>query len=700
MQELAHEASQSLYHPSPPPKGSSLHSKLLAGAAGAAGHGQISKAVEMCKVAGEWRTAMALCVCQGDFASLFLITKSVKEGGASAAEVAEATTVATSLRSLYGSSSDPTPDYTLKLVDPEGTELLAATEWELGTGGEGLQAEAVPAATPSFLIAEGEVGPLPAMSTRLAAAYLGLDAEGTAKMAGSMSYPVARTIGASSHKASSEAALDMMSMSGSSLFNLGARPTDKTSEGAADPRALSRDFLSFGEGSVKSKGTGGEESSDEDLDLDDFGTAPGTGRNTPPAPLSTDGEESSDEDLDQNDFGTAPGAGRKFKIQIKAKDSSATTAAGADLRSAMGNIKLGAPAGSTSFNSLGAASLPPRPPVHVAGGDFLDIFGGPPSYSSAATAPAMSPALLSGLSPALQVAGGASAPAPAMSPALQSGLSPALQVAAGASAAAPPAGGWGMSPALVAGGASAAAPPAGGRGMSSALQAGLSPALQMASAPQSSQQPIQATHTPAGPPRPPPAATPAQASAQAPAGPTSVQLYQQGVARMEAADWAKSSIAFECALEQLGKETKSPGHEQCVSFCAQYYAAVRLLATAATMGTSSKAAKLYRFLSALKLDDRHQLALTREAIQRNKAAGNNRFCGELLTGLITKLVGTAPDQYMAQLQAELDEIDRAGGSTNRDIPSDENLEDFAAIVASSSSKQEVEQIVNPLVTNM
>ncbi len=36
-----------------------------------------------------------------------------------------------------------------------------------------------------------------------------------------------------------------------------------------------------------------------------------------------------------------------------------------------------------------------------------------------------------------------------------------------------------------------------------------------------------------------------------------------------------------------------------------------------------------------------------------------RYCGDQLTGMITRMVGSAPMEYMAQLQQELDEVDRA-----------------------------------------
>jgi hypothetical protein len=42
----------------------------LAGAAGAICHGQFGSAAPLLRAAGEWETALALAVCQGDFSTL------------------------------------------------------------------------------------------------------------------------------------------------------------------------------------------------------------------------------------------------------------------------------------------------------------------------------------------------------------------------------------------------------------------------------------------------------------------------------------------------------------------------------------------------------------------------------------------------------------------------------------------------------
>ena len=67
--------------------------------------------------------------------------------------------------------------------------------------------------------------------------------------------------------------------------------------------------------------------------------------------------------------------------------------------------------------------------------------------------------------------------------------------------------------------------------------------------------------------------------------------------------------------------------DQRTAFCAQYYAAVRILSAATDPSRPlDQVAKLYRYLASLKLDEQHVLMLTREAAAKNRAAGYNR-CG-------------------------------------------------------------------------
>ena len=82
-----------------------------------------------------------------------------------------------------------------------------------------------------------------------------------------------------------------------------------------------------------------------------------------------------------------------------------------------------------------------------------------------------------------------------------------------------------------------------------------------------------------------------------------------------------------------------PSRDQRTAFCAQYYAAVRLLSAASDPSCPApRAARLYRYLAALKLDDRHTVMLCREAAAKNKAAGYNR-CGGVGRGRVQQVRG-------------------------------------------------------------
>lgn len=51
---------------------------------------------------------------------------------------------------------------------------------------------------------------------------------------------------------------------------------------------------------------------------------------------------------------------------------------------------------------------------------------------------------------------------------------------------------------------------------------------------------------------------------------------------------------------------------------------------------------------------------------------------------------------MAKLQEDIDDCDRKGGR-NASIEADENIEDFVSLVAAGGSKQDVEEVVLPLL---
>lgn len=53
-------------------------------------------------------------------------------------------------------------------------------------------------------------------------------------------------------------------------------------------------------------------------------------------------------------------------------------------------------------------------------------------------------------------------------------------------------------------------------------------------------------------------------------------------------------------------------------------------------------------------------------------------------------------EVMARLQEDIDDCDRKGGR-NASIAADEKIEEWAGIVAACMSKQDVEEVVLPLV---
>ncbi len=69
------------------------------------------------------------------------------------------------------------------------------------------------------------------------------------------------------------------------------------------------------------------------------------------------------------------------------------------------------------------------------------------------------------------------------------------------------------------------------------------------------------------------------------------------------------------------------------SFTAQYLAAVLLLSPASA-GAGPREARLYRYAAALQLDLRHRVALTREAVTRNKQLKNFKCVAASLSPLL------------------------------------------------------------------
>ncbi|KXZ50212.1 hypothetical protein GPECTOR_17g849 [Gonium pectorale] len=183
-------------------------------------------------------------------------------------------------------------------------------------------------------------------------------------------------------------------------------------------------------------------------------------------------------------------------------------------------------------------------------------------------------------------------------------------------------------------------------------------------------------------------------------------LYTGGVAAMQSGDWRTAAAHFSRGMSVLQHEERTgPGaleegaRRARLGFCAAYYTAVRLLEGVGS-GAGRREARLYRYLAGLRLDPTHATALLREAITRNKAIGNYRYAGDQLTALIGRVADTAPGEYLAQLQAEIEECDRHGGS-NADVPGDEQVEDWAALVVAAGEggggKADVDALVLPLL---
>ncbi|EFJ50185.1 hypothetical protein VOLCADRAFT_89057 [Volvox carteri f. nagariensis] len=208
-------------------------------------------------------------------------------------------------------------------------------------------------------------------------------------------------------------------------------------------------------------------------------------------------------------------------------------------------------------------------------------------------------------------------------------------------------------------------------------------------------------------PPPPPAGAPAAPSApQFPPGMSSAQLYGGGVGLMESGDWRGAAAHFSRAMSVLQHEERGvldePSRQARLAFCAHYYAAVLLL-EAVGGGAGPREARLYRYLAGLTLDPKHSNALLREAITRNRTVGNYKYAADQLTALIVKVAETAPAEYLAQLQTEIEECDRQGGR-NAGLPADEQVADWALLLSKAAEgpgpgafKGHVDELVLPLI---
>lgn len=75
-----------------------------------------------------------------------------------------------------------------------------------------------------------------------------------------------------------------------------------------------------------------------------------------------------------------------------------------------------------------------------------------------------------------------------------------------------------------------------------------------------------------------------------------------------------------------------------------------------------------------------------------------RYCASQLENLIAMSVGNTSESYLKSLQAELEKCDRLG-SSNRDLPADEDVSTFSEIIGSAENAAEVAEMVEQLLTS-
>ena len=73
------------------------------------------------------------------------------------------------------------------------------------------------------------------------------------------------------------------------------------------------------------------------------------------------------------------------------------------------------------------------------------------------------------------------------------------------------------------------------------------------------------------------------------------------------------------------------------------------------------------------------------------------YAVEQLTWLVAQSTGSASSSFLAQLQARIEQCDRAGGK-NAHIPRDEDTASFADIVASAGSAADVNDCIRALLS--
>ena len=757
---LLAEAERSVYHPRPPPPGAALHSKLLAGAAGAMMHGQFGPAREMLAAAGEWETALAVAVCQGDFGAL---------------------------RDLAGmepaaAAADGAADFALP-----GAPVSAPVA-PVASGPIELGLDEVAAAP---IIDDDDIFGLGSLATGASATGAGPTGGGVAAAAAAP--PPRKRTGGSASGPWARALAGLSEQERADLARLARALVSAHERSAARAAAV---------GGGPTGGGGGAGGAPEDWklrpvmgDLSFFSDASGWsfgGQGTLPA-MEASAFNAPSRFVQDGEVGPIPRAeAGTLGVYLGLSDLTDTTSAEARARARGGRererdassdggasdidqlLALGAPDGSfggggagarrsgsaaSSFDegSRGGTPLPEdffellsggggaaagKEGEAAGGGDGLDGEGGGQQririQLPGATEPGAAPGGADGQAAAGATggvgggdsfsaldalvdeelgggsAGGAgaagtstsarpAAPKPPRAPGGAPGLGgPAMRPKAPKAAAAAPISDEdffsALAPAL--GGAGAGGlgglPTLGGGGGGGGGSSGLG----MMSA---------------GPPPPPPAAAKAapqpsagrgggsggsKAAPSAPGGllrPPPAAPLTGGPDELHARGVASMEAGdWQAAADAFAAALAAAPADAPRARAAQYLAAVLLLRAAAD-DASARGARLYRFAAALKLlDARHAIALVREGVVRNKHVGNFRYAAEQLTWLITQSLGSAPMHVMAQLQEDIDACDRRGGR-DAALPAGERCEDFAGIVAAARAARDVEEAVAPLL---
>ncbi|GAX73289.1 hypothetical protein CEUSTIGMA_g743.t1 [Chlamydomonas eustigma] len=707
---LRADASRSLHSPGPPPRGSALHAKMCAAAASAAAHGDAMTAAALLADAGEWISALAAAAClPSDQAVQAAYMASIRTSAVGPPESAEAAArAAAMLRSLsassmgvYGGVADASigmpPATALRLVDASGVGLSEASSWSVSAPGITLSSEVFDADAPpvlELLPLTGEDGlPLPVHPIHTEANIIEVPPQpvhGSAHGAPLIPYLGLRnTTSASLTTMATQVATDREQKERMLLVqqqqHAAAHTKGGSSSGGGAPQHAVPSLAPSASPSL-SQVSGRTPSSDShpvpatsntplpqastnqqfDFDLDDFFSGVQSNKPTP-APTAQKAARVSggggfdllglDDDLDAPSVVMAPQQRQQVKQQQQQQGASPPVLPMQPLQPLVYSSKpVDDKPSDTSTSAIGGSKGVDDDPF----GDDSDFFS----------------------------SGGGSAPGKKFNIQIKSKEEAATLQASGH---------VGALKSAAAGLRLVATPPGGaGSGGGSGMltqQPSLSSQTSVTSVPVTT-----SLSTPLTANNPSHDSSTQQALDAMNALNDTMQLYLAGVAQMEAGAWIVAAKAFAKAMTLLAQEPVSASRQQRIAFCAQYYAAVRLLGLASEPACPPNTqARLYRYLAALKLDDRHTMLLSREAAIKNQAVGNNRYAAETYMNLMSRVLTTnGGEAYAAQLQKDMDACDRMAIS----VPGEwggEDTEAWSSIVGSASNSGEVEEAVFPLL---